>query len=227
MIVQRHLQRHARVSGLVCDHWGDADFAAFSQQVHGGYAKLDSDLRDLFESKWGPDTFVVTGKIGRPDLSSTKAFAPDGYIYLRSFNPSKKAAIPAAQLPAYLSDLAFFDAWELQYGKWVTWWADKIGALAYVCSDAEYAQTEAFRQELTDWQKRAESQAGLKSIAIDKPKDAPTGGGGGSLSDASQLLKNVVLLVGLGFGFYILTSVMAPLLSGAAKTKEEYKRLRA
>jgi len=227
MIVQRHLQRHARVSGLICDHWGDAEFAAFSQQVHGGYAKLDSDLRALLESRWGADTFVATGRIGRPDLAKTKAFAPDGYIYLYAFNPSKRATIPTDKLSAYLSDLGFYDAWELQYGKWLTWWVNKIDS-TYVCADAEYAQTEAFRQELTDWQKRAEAQAGIKSIGVDKPKDAPTGGGGGgSLSDVSQLLTSVVWLVGLGFGFYILTSVMAPLLSGAAKTKEEYKRLRA
>lgn len=239
MIVTRSRPaRLAPASNAIVGYTTD-DLAAFSSQVHGGYVALDLDLRTKLESKWGKDTFVASGKIGDPSLSSTKAFAPAGYITTYEVAPTKAASVSAAQMSDFLTDKLFYDGWRLQYVKWLTYYANflqdnylpggGVPGLGWFSADAEYAKIEAYRVELADWQKRAEAALGVKTVVVDKPKQPENKGGGGigGFGEIGGTLNALVWLVGIGFGFYILMTVAAPLLSGAAKTKEEYKRLRA
>lgn len=117
-----------------------------------------------------------------------------------------------------------FQAW---YGSFT---AFKAEWQAFLASDPSFwdnsaADAKASRLKVlrSDYERITKRKLALSAT----PTEAPGGSFFGGGSETAQTLNSIVWLVGLGFAFFIFTTVAAPLLGGAARTKEQWRQLRS
>jgi hypothetical protein len=120
-----------------------------------------------------------------------------------------------------------FQAWFSAFSRFKQDWN---GFLATDPGPSDDSLASSFGQRLkqlrTDYEKISGRKLAVSAAATEAPGGGLFGGAGG-VGETAQTLNSIVWLVGLGFAFFIFTTVAAPLLSGAAKTKEQFRQLRS
>lgn len=131
---------------------------------------------------------------------------------------------PATGYNDCLSDVNIrFQAWFQAFNIFKNEWEEFVAADPGPSDDSVANQKALRLKKLREDYERITKR---KIAVTPAPGQAPSGGLFGGAGDTAQSLNTLVWLVGFGFAFYIFTLVAAPLLGGAARTKEQFRQLR-
>lgn len=206
--------RHDRMNGvapILNAHagWWVTDYVATSKEEFR--AKTDAISADLHVLDQDQQAYALTGQAEiNSKYSSGKC---TGKI-------SPTTGVNDCLSDADIKFQTWYQAFNLFKDEWNAFLAGDPGP-----SDDGVANQKALRLKSLreDYERISKRKLAVSAAPKEEAGGSFFGSGG---SETAQTLNSIVWLVGLGFAFFIFTSVAAPLLGGAARTKEQWRQLR-